>query len=75
MCNAVEKLKIPHSTSSTGGHLTLSVGGVAKIPSKEDSLLEFMVRADKALYEAKSQGKNRIVVHDCNVHSSAATRA
>ncbi len=74
MRNEVEKLKIPHSTSSTGGHLTLSVGGVSKVPSKEDSLLELMVRADKALYEAKSQGKNRVVVNDSNSLSSPGMR-
>jgi two-component system chemotaxis family response regulator WspR len=66
MCNAVEKLKIPHSASSTGGHLTLSVGGIAEVPSKDKSLLELMIRADKALYQAKSQGKNRVVVNDSN---------
>jgi two-component system, chemotaxis family, response regulator WspR len=62
MRDAVAKLKIYHPASSTGGHVTLSVGGIAEIPNKEGSVLELMFRADKALYEAKSQGKNRIVV-------------
>jgi two-component system, chemotaxis family, response regulator WspR len=64
MRQAVDALKIPHAASSTGGHLTLSVGGVARVPNQEESLLELMGRADKALYEAKVQGKNRVVVHD-----------
>jgi two-component system chemotaxis family response regulator WspR len=64
MRQAVDDLKIPHAASSTGGHLTLSVGGVSRVPNHEESLLELMGRADKALYEAKTQGKNRVVVHD-----------
>ncbi len=64
MRRAVEALKIPHSASSTGGHLTLSVGGVAAVPGPDESLLELMIRADKALYEAKTQGRNRIVVRE-----------
>ena len=60
---AVAKLQISHPASSTGGHVTLSVGGIAEVPNRTGSVLDLMVRADKALYEAKSQGKNRIVVH------------
>ena len=61
---AVAKLKIPHSASSTGGHVSLSVGGISEVPNKAGSLLELMVRADRALYEAKTQGKDRVVVRD-----------
>jgi len=60
--DAVSKLGIPHPASSASGHVTLSVGGIAEVPNKTGSVLDIMVRADKALYEAKSQGKNRIVV-------------
>jgi two-component system, chemotaxis family, response regulator WspR len=63
MRDAVAKLGIPHPASSAGGHVTLSVGGIAEVPNTKGSVLDIMVRADKALYEAKSQGKNRIVVH------------
>ena len=61
---AIEKLKIAHPASSTGATLTLSVGGVATVPTSSSSLLEFIMRADKALYEAKCLGKNRVVVHE-----------
>jgi two-component system chemotaxis family response regulator WspR len=64
MSQAVANLKIPHTASTTGGYLTLSVGGAAKVPGREESVLDLMVRADKALYEAKTKGKNRIVVYD-----------
>jgi two-component system chemotaxis family response regulator WspR len=59
---AVEKLKIAHPASSTGTTLTLSVGGVATVPASSSSLLEFIVSADKALYEAKCLGKNQVVM-------------
>jgi two-component system, chemotaxis family, response regulator WspR len=61
---AVENLKIPHSSSSTGSYVTLSIGAIGTIPQNDASLLEFIVRADKAMYEAKSLGKNRVVGHE-----------
>jgi two-component system, chemotaxis family, response regulator WspR len=61
---AVDKLKIPHPASSTGATLTLTVGGASTGPKGAGSLLEFIMRADKALYEAKCLGKHRVVVHD-----------
>lgn len=61
---AIEKLKIEHPASTTGATLTLSVGGVSTVPTSSSSLLEFIMRADKALYEAKCLGKNRVVVHE-----------
>lgn len=64
MRKAVDNLKLPHSASTTGGHLTLSVGGIARVPHRDESLLDLVVRADKALYEAKTQGKNRVIVHE-----------
>ena len=59
---SVEELRIPHAGSTTGPCLTVSVGGVTTIPQQAASLIEFMVRADQALYEAKKHGRNRSIV-------------
>lgn len=48
--------------SQPGGTLTISLG-VSSIPAtdKHTTLTEFIIRADKALYEAKRKGRNLVV--------------
>lgn len=56
----VKKLKILHETSETSDYLTISVGvatASAKIGIDESELIKI---ADKALYEAKESGRDRI---------------
>jgi two-component system chemotaxis family response regulator WspR len=60
---AVDAACIPHSASTNGSHVTLSVGGIATKPKAGQSLLDALVEADKALYEAKRRGKNTFEVH------------
>ena len=60
----VEDLHIPHSASTVGEHVTISVGGAAIIPQNEGSFPQLIELADRALYEAKDTGKNRVVT--CN---------
>jgi two-component system, chemotaxis family, response regulator WspR len=57
----VNDLYIPHSASTVHEYVTVSIGGSATTPQKEDSFLQLMGIADAALYEAKKSGKNRIV--------------
>ncbi|MDJ0732009.1 MAG: PleD family two-component system response regulator [Crocosphaera sp.] len=54
----INQLKIPHSASSVSSHVTISLGFASLIPSvnlPSDSLISM---SDKALYQAKSTGKN-----------------
>jgi len=59
----VEGLAIAHRGSTVGECLTVSVGGTSMIPQSTDTFLSWIDRADKALYEAKVLGKNRVVMH------------
>ena len=58
----VRDLHIPHSSSSCSEYVSISIGLATTVPLKDDSLTNFLKTADKALYEAKSSGKNQIVV-------------
>ncbi|MGL1932303.1 MAG: diguanylate cyclase [Desulfotalea sp.] len=59
----VEDLAIPHTTSKTANHLTISLG-VATIPSVVEltTIEQVVAMADTALYSAKQGGRNRYVV-------------
>ena len=61
--SAVEALDLPHSASTVGRMVTISVGGATSIPRNGDSFLSLIEAADKALLEAKQQGKNRALTN------------
>lgn len=59
MVQGIERLKIVHPWSEIAPVVTMSAG-FAMVPAKEDVSLETLVeRADKALYTAKTEGRNR----------------
>lgn len=61
---SVEELRIPHAESTTSPWLTVSVGVAIVSPGNERSLAGAIQLADEALYQAKEEGRNRIVVKE-----------
>jgi diguanylate cyclase (GGDEF)-like protein len=45
----------------TQQYLTVSIGCVTQIPGKADTIDSFMSIVDTRLYQAKEQGRNRVV--------------
>ena len=52
-------LEIPHSASTISNYVTLSTGVVSTIPKPGFSSDLLVAETDRALYEAKNQGRNR----------------
>ncbi|WP_455385123.1 diguanylate cyclase domain-containing protein, partial [Acidihalobacter prosperus] len=51
---------IPHEKSEAATQLTASLGVVTVIPADDDDPIAFIEQADKRLYAAKQEGRNRI---------------
>lgn len=52
---------IPHRSSKLGAYLTISVGVSTVVPTIKDTVSSFIARVDWQLYQAKQQGRNRVV--------------
>ena len=54
----IRALEIPHIYNVCANHVTVSQGVFVRIPKEENREWDFNAMADKALYEAKSIGRN-----------------
>ncbi|WP_413174056.1 diguanylate cyclase domain-containing protein [Anabaena azotica] len=62
---AIHDLAIPHIKSHVKDIVTVSLGVAALIPSLEVKPDILIASADKALYEAKQQGRDQYCINDC----------
>lgn len=66
----IRELEVPHVTSGASKFLTVSVG-IATIRGKQEaSEIDLIRAADRMLYQAKQNGRNRIFINDGYVISS-----
>ncbi|EJO9872521.1 diguanylate cyclase [Vibrio vulnificus] len=65
----IAESNIAHQGSKITGRVTISIGLVSYIPSPEDVPDMGVALADSALYQAKSDGRNRTCVHPISLSS------
>ena len=63
MREAIAALKIPHFKSKINKTITISLGVASLIPSPENNLEDLIQQADQALYQAKTQGRDRAIIN------------
>ncbi|WP_321369518.1 diguanylate cyclase domain-containing protein [uncultured Desulfuromusa sp.] len=59
---AIQALQIPHQTSGVSSTVSISLGVATLIPSENQQPDALISLADGALYRAKEQGRNRVLV-------------
>jgi len=64
---AVSAQQISHNTSPTQPHLTASIGVAVIMPDSHRSCAGAVQMADEALYQAKGEGRDRVVIRQSNV--------
>ncbi len=72
---AILSLKVPNRESSICDHITLSLGVASQVPDEDIAPSLLIEAADRALYVAKQQGRDRIQTHqkDCTTLESRRT--
>lgn len=63
---AVRNLEIPHAKSGVCNYVTVSLGVVSTVPNSEMSPQDLINAADKALYIAKQEGRDRVRAVCCS---------
>jgi diguanylate cyclase (GGDEF)-like protein len=63
MRREVESLAVPHpGLGRAGAFVTVSAGVACYLPDEDDDVVKLLKRADEALYRAKNDGRNRVMV-------------
>lgn len=64
----IQSLRLPHAQSKVKPYVTMSLGVASVIPRANSSPEVLIIAADQALYQAKHQGRDQVVVNSlrCN---------
>ena len=66
---SIAELNIPHEASRVASRLTLSIGAAFILPTSNRTPDGLIQLADEALYSAKEQGRNQVVVMEAEYHT------
>ncbi|HEY3852538.1 MAG TPA: diguanylate cyclase [Steroidobacteraceae bacterium] len=66
---SIAELNIPHEASRVASRLTVSIGAAFVLPGASRTHDGLVQLADEALYGAKEQGRNRVVVLEAEYHT------